>query len=235
MIGCTTGLEFLDYDLLIAADGTNSKIRKQFWKDSNSTYSGFGLWHSMHPLHGSVKEKVTVVMKDRRFGIIPISSEHMYIWASISEPNKMRIDQSLQPKIMHDQFSELSGYLKDVVDQLGPNTYVHYTAVEEVTLTADWHFGRIVLLGDSAHASLPFMAQGGAMALQDAVVLAKLVNSTNDLNQALTEYRLLRKPVVDTIQQMCRNIGKTYTQSTVDLSKIEHGLNNFYSNQEFFK
>jgi 2-polyprenyl-6-methoxyphenol hydroxylase-like FAD-dependent oxidoreductase len=234
-VTCKNGLEFLDYDLLVAADGTNSKIRKQFWKDSESTYSGFGLWHSMHPLHPSVKEKVTVVMKDRRFGIIPISPEQMYIWASIAEPNKVHVDQTLQPKIMYDQFFELSGYLKDIVDQLGPDTYVHYTAVEEVTLAADWHCGRIVLLGDSAHASLPFMAQGGAMALQDAVTLARLVESTADLNQALTEYRLSRKPVVDTIQQMCRNIGKTYTQSTVDLPKIEHGLNNFYSNQDFFK
>jgi 2-polyprenyl-6-methoxyphenol hydroxylase-like FAD-dependent oxidoreductase len=232
---CKNGLEFLDYDLLIAADGTNSKIRKQFWKDSESTYSGFGLWHSMHPLHANVKEKIVVIMKDRRFGIIPISKDQMYVWASIAEPNKIHIDQELQPQVMYSQFSELSGYLKDVVDQLGPDTYVHYTAVEEVVLDSDWHCGRIVLLGDSAHASLPFMAQGGAMALQDAIVLAKVVNSTSDLNQALLEYKFLRKPVVDTIQQMCKNIGKTYTQSTVDLNKVEHSLNNFYGNQEFFK
>lgn len=232
---CKNSLEFLEYDLLIAADGTNSKIRKEFWTDAESVYSGFGLWHSMHPLHPEVKEKITVIMKDRRFGIIPISKDQMYIWASIAEPTKVYIDRKLQPQVMYSQFSELSGYLKDVVDQLGPDTYVHYTAVDEVTLDTDWHCGRIVLLGDSAHASLPFMAQGGAMALQDAVVLARAVDSNNDLHQALTEYKILRKPVVDTIQQMCRNIGKTYTQSTVDLSKIENSLNNFYGNQEFFK
>lgn len=232
---CEQGHTFLDYDLLIATDGTNSKIRKQFWNNSDSVYSGFSVWHSMHPLHVEVREKIVAVMQGRRFGIIPVSKEHMYIWASIAEPAKIHIDRKLQPQVMHDQFSDLTGYLKDVVGQLGSDTYVHYTAVEEVCVDSDWHQGRIVLLGDSAHASLPFMAQGGAMALQDAVVLAKSVNSNVDLNTALTKYKSLRKPVVDTMQQMCKNMCKSYTQSTVDLPKIQQNLENFYSNQEFFK
>jgi 2-polyprenyl-6-methoxyphenol hydroxylase-like FAD-dependent oxidoreductase len=224
----------VDYDLFIVANGTNSNIRKSLWPDSDSTYSGFGLWHSMHNMHPSVTEKVTVVMPDKRFGIIPMSDTQMYIWGSVAEPNKRWIDRIDQPAIMAKEFASLTGYLKDVIDELDKNSYVHYTSVDEVTINDAWHKGRVVLLGDAAHASLPFMAQGGAMALQDALVLGNLCSNTEDIESALVEYKARRKPVVDTVQQMCRNIGKTYSQSTVNLEKAQEGLDKFYSNTDFF-
>jgi 2-polyprenyl-6-methoxyphenol hydroxylase-like FAD-dependent oxidoreductase len=227
------GTKLLDYNLLIASNGTNSNIRKQYWENSSSVYSGFGLWHSMHKLHPMVKEKNVVVMPDRRFGVIPISNTQMYIWASLKQSEKIWVPKDMQAKLMYREFNNLSGFLKDIIEELNDAPYVHYTAVEEVTIDDSWHRGRIVLLGDAAHASLPFMAQGGAMALQDAVVLSKLV-SEYDLNTALDNYFTLRKPVVDTVQQMCRKIGTSYNESSVDLNKIQHGLNSFYSKTEFF-
>ena len=163
-------------DLLIVADGTNSCIRKQLWKGSESIFSGFGLWHSMHDLHPNVKEKIIVILDDRRFGIIPISDSQMYIWASIKENKKRWITRSDQAKEMYAEFKKVDGFLKDIIEELNDNLYVHYTAVEEVNVNDSWHKNRIVLLGDAAHASLPFMAQGGAMALQDAVTLSNLLS-----------------------------------------------------------
>lgn len=232
-VSVLVGNNIIHSDLLVAADGTNSEIRNNLWENSRSTYSGFGLWHSMHKLHPSVKEKITVVMPDRKFGIIPMNENQMYIWASLSMPEKIRITKDRQAKEMYHAFSNVSGFLKEIIEELDNGAYVHYTSVEEVAVDQEWHQGRIVLLGDAAHASLPFMAQGGAMALQDAAVLAKEIDLDN-LDQSLKKYMNKRKPVVDTVQQMCRNIGKTYSQSTVDLEKVQLSLNKFYSNTEFF-
>lgn len=220
-------------DLLVVANGTNSNIRNILWKGSQSTYSGFGLWHSMHNKHPKVNEKITVVMPDRRFGIIPISDSMMYIWASLALEEKRWIRKEDQAIQLKNEFSNLSGFLKEIIDDINEDTHVHYTSVEEVSINEPWHNGKIVLLGDAAHASLPFMAQGGAMALQDAVLLANLC-STKDINVALTEYKTKRKPVVDTVQQMCRAIGKTYSDSTVNLEKVKLGLDAFYGNKTFF-
>jgi 2-polyprenyl-6-methoxyphenol hydroxylase-like FAD-dependent oxidoreductase len=230
----TSNQIFQEYDLFVVANGTNSNIRNALWPNSKSVFSGFGLWHSMHTLHPKISEKITVIMPDRRFGIIPISNTKMYIWGSVSEKEKRWIDQKNQPAIMKQEFAGLNGFLKDIVDEIDNNTYVHYTCVEEVNISDHWHKGRVVLLGDAAHASLPFMAQGGAMALQDALVLGNFCTQNNNLEEALVAYKNKRKPAVDYIQQMSRNIGSTYGKSTVDLIKTKKSLDSFYDNIEFF-
>lgn len=225
--------QFSNCDLLIAANGTNSNIRTRYWSNSESVYSGFGVWHSMHDLHPKVKEKITVVLDDRKFGIIPINNKQMYIWASLSEPIKRWIDPKDHAAEMHKSFAKVGGFLKDILDQLTTGAYAHYTSVEEVSIDDTWHKNNIVLLGDAAHASLPFMAQGGAMALQDAVVLANLCE-LHDIENALVVYKEKRKPVVDQVQQMCRNIGKSYANSTVDFVKVQENLDKFYSSKTYF-
>ena len=61
-----------------------------------------------------------------------------------------------------------------VRDGLDDKSDIVYTALEEVALPPPWHRGRVQLIGDAAHASLPHMAQGAAMAIEDALVLAEL-------------------------------------------------------------
>jgi 2-polyprenyl-6-methoxyphenol hydroxylase-like FAD-dependent oxidoreductase len=234
-VTCSDNDSYLDNDLLIAADGTNSRIRNMIWKDSESMYSGFGLYHSMHDIHPNVAEKITVVMPDKRFGIIPMSKNKMYLWGSIREPIKKHIDKKDQPAAMHNEFKNLSGFIKEIIDDIDDGTYVHYTSVEEVSVNTDWHKDKIVLLGDAAHASLPFMAQGAAMAMQDACVLTRSLSKHETVEDALIEYKNTRKPVVDVVQRMSRNIGLSYSQSTVDLEKIQANLDNFYSNRSYFK
>jgi 2-polyprenyl-6-methoxyphenol hydroxylase-like FAD-dependent oxidoreductase len=53
---------------------------------------------------------------------------------------------------------------------------------------ARWHKGRGVLIGDAAHASPPHMGQGGAMAMEDVVVLAEVLCATDGVESALAAY-----------------------------------------------
>lgn len=224
-----------DFDLIIAADGTNSRIRNLLWSDKQSKYSGYGLYHSMHQRHPLIDEKITVVMPDRRFGVIPMSNDQMYVWASLKEPIKRFIARSEQPKTMHDEFCQVSGFLSEIIEDIKSNIYVHYTAVEEVSVDSDWHTDNIVLLGDAAHASVPFMAQGGAMALEDAKVLVENVNTCSDIAVGLRSYKNLRKPVVDFVQKTSNAIGAGYQNDSIDLFTIEKNLKYFYNQSGFFK
>lgn len=76
-----------------------------------------------------------------------------------------------------------------------------------------WHHGRIALLGDAAHAMLPFAAQGAGMAIEDAAVLAQcLGETTNDgeIPTALARYAALRQPRVTRMQRTARQSGQIY-------------------------
>ena len=78
-----------------------------------------------------------------------------------------------------------------------------------------WTDGAVALLGDAAHAMLPFAAQGAAMAIEDAAVLAKCIaerqnESPAALSVALERYAKLRRPRVTRVQRSARQAGRIY-------------------------
>jgi len=84
-----------------------------------------------------------------------------------------------------------------------------YTAGTERIAMKEWSRGRVTLLGDAAHAMTQNMAQGGAMAVEDAVVLAdKLLNSPHDIAAALTAYQNERYLRTARVQVCARLYGE---------------------------
>jgi salicylate hydroxylase len=76
-----------------------------------------------------------------------------------------------------------------------------------------WHSGRVALLGDAAHAMVPFAAQGAGMAIEDAAILAECLSTTTDdgeISAALARYAALREPRVTRVQRMARQQGQIY-------------------------
>ena len=71
-----------------------------------------------------------------------------------------------------------------------------------------WHQGRLVLLGDAAHAATADMAQGACMAIEDAVVLARCLSQENDLAAALHHYEAEHKPRTTWISNRSRAVGR---------------------------
>jgi salicylate hydroxylase len=77
-----------------------------------------------------------------------------------------------------------------------------------------WHEGSVALLGDAAHAMLPFAAQGAGMAIEDAAVLAQCIGTVGDdaaaIAPALARYAALRQPRVIRIQRTATQSGRIY-------------------------
>ena len=74
----------------------------------------------------------------------------------------------------------------------------------------NWNRNRTVLIGDAAHASLPYLAQGAAMALEDACVLSNAVQNANGMTLAFQDYSRLRFKRTSAIQNRSRQLGKIY-------------------------
>lgn len=80
----------------------------------------------------------------------------------------------------------------------------------DLPVLPQWSKGRVALLGDAAHATLPFLAQGAVMALEDAVVLSREVAHTADLPAALRSYEGLRRPRTTRVQDQSRGMSRIY-------------------------
>ena len=97
----------------------------------------------------------------------------------------------------------------EIRETLTDPSRVNYTWFETHVLDAPWNRGRVVLIGDAAHTCPPTIAQGGAMALEDAVVLAELLTERDALDQDLWDAFHARrferaKTVVDASNQLAQ-------------------------------
>lgn len=84
---------------------------------------------------------------------MPISSDRLYVFATVREPFDAWYERASRPQEMRARFSEFGGPARQFLDDLDDHSEVLYTAVEEVAQPLPWHAGRVVLIGDAAHAS----------------------------------------------------------------------------------
>ena len=196
------------FDLVIGADGIRSAMRPMIGIGVEPRHTGFGVWRAVHDRPPELVEKIMLMGPGKRFGIMPISDDKLYTFGTVAEPKDRRFDPAEWPQTMRARFAEFDGPARPFLDDTGPHSEVFYTAVEEVALPLPWHRGRVLLIGDAAHASTPFMGQGGAMAMEDGVVLARLLAVTDDIDAALTRFGQLRAPVCTFVQDVSRAVGE---------------------------
>jgi 2-polyprenyl-6-methoxyphenol hydroxylase-like FAD-dependent oxidoreductase len=80
--------------------------------------------------------------------------------------------------------------------------------VVEMPPLSTWHKGRVALVGDAAHAMGPHSGQGGAMAMEDAIVLAKCLRDISDIERAFAAYERIRKERVEYVVDVTRRTGE---------------------------
>lgn len=206
-VALSTG-ESLKVDLVVGADGVRSQIRAEIGIDVAPRYTGFGVWRSVHARPAELVDKIMMMGRGARFGIMPISEDRLYTFGTMVEPKERHYDPAAFPATMRAKFSEFKGPAAPFLDELDGDAQVHYTAIEEVALPLPWHRGRVLLIGDAAHASTPFMGQGGAMAIQDGVALAQVLSRYDDIAAALDAFGAARAPVCQFVQSASRAVGE---------------------------
>jgi 2-polyprenyl-6-methoxyphenol hydroxylase-like FAD-dependent oxidoreductase len=100
--------------------------------------------------------------------------------------------------------------LLDALEATGDRAALHSGPVQEVRLSS-WSRGRVVLIGDAAHASSPNMAEGAAMALEDAIVLADSLAVAATTTDALRSFELRRRPRTDWVLRRTHARDRTRT------------------------
>jgi salicylate hydroxylase/6-hydroxynicotinate 3-monooxygenase len=127
----------------------------------------------------------------------------LYFVTSVPEPAEWLTRESWSAKgDVRELRRAYEGFHHDVRAVLAACPDCHKWAILERDPLPRWSDGRVVLLGDACHPMTPYMAQGGATAIEDAAVLARCLRAVDgeDIEHAFARYEAHRKPRTSRIQ-----------------------------------
>ena len=137
-----------------------------------------------------------------------MSPTTMYMFLVSHEPGNPRFERSDLAREMRARMEGYGGVVARLREEIIDPEQVVYRPMENLLLPSPWHQGRIILIGDAAHATTPHLAQGAAMAIEDAVLLAELLGRDAPLPDLLGDFMRRRydraRYVVESSAQIAR-------------------------------
>lgn len=183
-------------DILVGADGIRSVVRTQMSGASNPTYTGDAAWRLVIPT-----EKLPPDLLEHVMNVFMGPGGHVVCY--FLRAGKLLNFVGL---VETDDVAEESWTLKRPWDQLKADYADWHPIIQTIIDTADkgqcyrwslfnrdplmdWSTKRVTLLGDSCHATLPYLAQGAVMAIEDGAVLTRALGMSDDEAEALDIYQ----------------------------------------------
>jgi 2-polyprenyl-6-methoxyphenol hydroxylase-like FAD-dependent oxidoreductase len=197
-----------DYDVLIGADGVYSKVRSAvFGEQWVPRFTGQGVWrYTVLRPPELTSSFYCVGLEGGKCGFIPLSPETGYVWLVQSEPGNPRHPEKRLADILRQRLAPCGGMMARLREQIVDPALVVYRPLEALLMPAPWYRGRVLLIGDAAHATTPHMGQGAAQAVEDAVVLGELLTTEEPTGMAFQAFMKRRyercKFVVDSSMQL---------------------------------
>ncbi|WP_181362670.1 FAD-dependent oxidoreductase [Streptomyces sp. VMFN-G11Ma] len=201
-------------DLLIGADGLGSTVRRTALDAVQPLYAGQFVYYGRTGAAPFSDGDACITMirgSGAAFGVAVSPDGEAYWFARVSG-DPLSAEQLAQGTPA-DRRAMLLPLLRedatpaaDIVAATGEDVLV--TNATEIPTGTPWRSGRVLLVGDAAHAASPATGQGASMALEDAVILAKCLRDAPDADSALTRYEELRRPRVEHNITVSGNISR---------------------------
>jgi len=180
------------YDLVVGADGVHSQVRAHlFGAQYQPRFSGQGTWRYNVARPKSVDYSFFCMGEGLPFGkcgFIPLSEHTGYVWLVQSEPGNPRHPAEKLAEIFRERLKACTATMGQMREQIRDASQVVYRPLEALLLPRPWYRGRVLLIGDAAHATTPHLGQGSAQAVEDAVVLGELLARTAPIASLLEEF-----------------------------------------------
>ncbi|MGH8877112.1 MAG: FAD-dependent monooxygenase [Stackebrandtia sp.] len=198
-------------DLVVVADGVGSRLRRVMFPDyAGPVYAGYTVWRGLVPAEQTRVHDVPALLSETwgrgaRFGIAPIGDGRTYWYAFETAPPGIEHHHSA-PALA----ARFDGWHYPIPDLIvaTPNDSllrgdVYYLPEPLPSFTK----GRVVLLGDAAHAVTPDIGQGACLSIEDGVVLAAML-AQESVPAALRSYDTARRPRTHALARQSGKIGR---------------------------
>lgn len=204
-----------DADLIVAADGFRSAFRRRLAPEEGPPRDGgCTAWRGLAPRpvamgSGAVGEASESWGRGRRFGLVPVDGDRLY-WFAVA-PDTPLEDPGAAHTFLLETFGGWHPPIRELLESTPPEVILESRIVDRLPIPR-WHDGRIILLGDAAHPMTPNLGQGGGQALEDAVILGRLIGAARDgalpVGEVGGRYEALRRPRVQEIVDRSFQFGR---------------------------
>ena len=189
------------YDLVVGADGIHSTIRSLALGGPAPGFVGQVSWRFIAEDVGGITDWTVMLGRGRAFLTVALGGGVVYCYADVNTSDPV----TAAGEDWRGRFADFAEPVPSLLDRVHE---AYFAPIEEIVPPA-WTSRRVVLVGDAAHASSPNMAQGAAMALEDAVVLAETLTADQTVDRALAGYVRRRKARVTWVQEQTHRRDRT--------------------------
>lgn len=212
-------------DVVIAADGVHSTLRDALFRSPKARFTGLMAWRGLAPM-AKLPEDLRRPVGANWIGpgahviTYPVRGGKLLNFVGVVESAEWTSESWSEVGAHAECAAAFQGWhphVQTIISAVG--TPYRWALVEREPL-GTWTRGRVALLGDACHATLPFLAQGAGMAIEDGLVLAGCLSGTCGPEAALPRYAALRKPRADAvIKGSSANIGRFHNPDLADPDK----------------
>ena len=174
------------YDLVVGADGIFSKMRDMIFPDApKPKFTDQGCWRIVAPRPAEIDRAEIYFGGPLKIGMSPISQDEMYVFLLEHVPGNPWFAPETHVEHLRELMDPFGGHIPAIRAGLGAHSQTNYRPLEWLLLPDPWYKGRVILIGDAAHATTPHMASGAGLAVEDGLVLADELAKANDVAAAL--------------------------------------------------
>ncbi len=179
------------YDLVVAADGIGSSIRKEIAPKIEPAYTGLTFWLVWMPRPEGVPDEVVQYIGRKKFFSIFPSKKPEHATAAffgVSAREHSYTDPQMALKEIEKDFKGKNPVIDEILKHFPNNSAEIFHHDDDEVKHGLWYKNRIVLLGDAVHALSPILGMGASTAMEDAYVLAEEIAQNDSIDQALFAY-----------------------------------------------
>jgi 2-polyprenyl-6-methoxyphenol hydroxylase-like FAD-dependent oxidoreductase len=174
------------YDLVIGADGIFSQMREMIFPGApKPKFTDQGCWRIVADRPPEIDRAEIYFGGPLKLGMSPISQEQMYVFLLEHVPGNPWFAPETHVQHLSDLMEPFGGIVPTIRAGLGEHSQTNYRPLEWLLLPDPWYKGRVLLIGDAAHATTPHMASGAGLAVEDGLVIADELGKTDNVVEAL--------------------------------------------------